>query len=236
MKNKAKVLIIAAHPDDEVLGCGGTTAKYTQKDIEVYPVILGEGATSRGIKKNNFILKKLKEAARKSAKILGAQAPIFLGLPDNQLDVFPLLKIIQKIEILLKKIKPNIIWTHHGGDINIDHQIAYQATTTAARALPQSLVEQILFFETPSSTDYQIQNLQNVFLPQWYEDISETLDLKMKALEMYHLEMRDWPHLRSYKAIEALAQYRGAMSGFIAAEAFMLGRKRVSSSNANTNF
>ncbi|MBF0492097.1 MAG: PIG-L family deacetylase [Deltaproteobacteria bacterium] len=234
MTQKEIILIIASHPDDEILGCGGTIAKYSRQGAEVYPVILAEGATSRGLtkglnrnSKKNPELKNLKEAAKNAAKILGTEIPIFLNFPDNQLDKIPLLKIIQKIEPIIKKIKPNILWTHHGYDINIDHQITHQAAITAARALPGSSIQQILFFETPSSTDYQIQSTQTAFLAQWFEDITSTLELKMKALEAYHLEMRAWPHLRSYEAIEALAKYRGAMAGFCAAEAFMLGRKMV---------
>lgn len=229
MVQKDKILIIAAHPDDEILGCGGTIAKYAKHGVDIYPVILGEGATSRSAKRNHSALKQLKKAAQQAAKILGAQPPLFFDLPDNQFDSVPLLKIIQKIEQVVAQIKPQVLWTHHGADINIDHQIAHQAAITAARALPGSTIHQILFFETPSSTDYHIQTSQTAFLAQWFEEISSTLELKMKALKAYHQEMRDWPHLRSYEAIEALAKYRGAMAGFTAAEAFMLGRKRVAS-------
>ena len=141
------------------------------------------------------------------------------------MDSIDLLYVIKTIENYIEKIKPDVVVTHHSGDLNIDHQIVHKAVMTACRPQPGCTVKRILSFEVPSSTEWQSTTINNSFIPNWFEDISDTLNLKLKALEAYKSEMREWPHARSIKAIEHLAKWRGATVGFEAAEAFMLIRE-----------
>lgn len=226
---KKSVLVIAAHPDDEVLGCGGTIATHSRAGDEVHVVIMAEGMTSRLPKRNRGAfakeLKSLGQAARKANKILGATSVTLLDFPDNRMDSLDRLDITKAVEDLVKKFQPTIVYTHHVGDVNIDHRCIHDAVITACRPLPGHCVETILFWETSSSTEYQPPQSAPPFLPNWWNDISATLDLKLDALRAYHVEMRPWPHARSLEAIEHLAKWRGASIGVSAAEAFMLGRK-----------
>lgn len=226
---KKSVLVIAAHPDDEVLGCGGTIAAHHRAGDEVHVVIMAEGITSRLPKRNRsaFVkeLKSLGQAARKANKILGATSVTLLEFPDNRMDSLARLDITKAVEDLVEKIKPSIVYTHHVGDVNIDHRCIHDAVITACRPLPGHSVDTILFWETCSSTEYQPPHSAPPFLPNWWNDISATLELKLDALRAYHQEMRPWPHARSLEAIEHLAKWRGASVGMQAAEAFMLGRK-----------
>lgn len=225
---KSKVLIVVAHPDDEVLGCGGTIVKHTQQGDEVCTLILAEGLTSRDNKrmpeKHTDTLKCLADAAHKANKILGVTSLSLHQFPDNRMDSVDLLDIVKVVEDFILQIKPDIIYTHHYGDLNIDHRITNKAVVTACRPTPSFFVQTVLFFEVPSSTEWQTDT-QKAFVPNWFVDISNTWGLKLKALESYSIEMRDWPHARSVKAVEHLARWRGASVGLEAAEAFMLGRQ-----------
>jgi len=137
----------------------------------------------------------------------------------------PILQVVQFIEGILKIEKPDTVLTHFGGDLNVDHRIVNQAVLTACRPTPQQGVKNILFFEVPSSTEWQVPNDEQAFVPNWFEDISQTLVLKIRALEMYEFELREWPHPRSVKGVEHLAHWRGASCGVDAAEGFVLGRR-----------
>jgi LmbE family N-acetylglucosaminyl deacetylase len=193
-------------------------------------LIMAEGVTSRnehGLG-NELELDKLHCAAREAAQVVGAQAPTFMQFPDNRMDTIDQLTIVKSIEIVIEKYQPSIIYTHHPLDVNIDHRITSQAVVTASRAMPQSCVESILFFEIPSSTEWQVPSAGLTFAPNWFVDITESLQTKLKALRCYNSEMRDFPHPRSIEAVECLAKWRGASSGFTAAEAFVLGRHRRS--------
>lgn len=229
MRNKS-ILIVAAHPDDEVLGCGGTIAKHARAGDGVHILILAEGATSRmrtsARGHASFVvgLRKLREAARRAGKSLGAESVRFEGLPDNRLDGQELLDVVKKIEAVIAAVRPDIVYTHHSGDVNIDHRIAHDAVIAAVRPQPGNEVSGLYFFETPSSTEWRPPNSAASFMPTHYIDISETLDHKMAALRIYASEMRPWPHPRSYRAIEHLARWRGATVGREAAEAFETGR------------
>jgi len=224
-----KVLIIAAHPDDEVLGCGGTIARHVREGDEVRIVIVAEGVTSRNIPsasaKNQ--LAKLRDCARHAASIMGAMPPIFLGLPDNKLDSIALLEVIKPIEAEVREFAPRLIYTHHGGDLNIDHRVIHAAVVTACRPSPENAVDMLLCFEIASSTDWQVGDTHLRFSPNWSVDISSTLATKLTALQAYEPEMRPWPHARSVIAQEHLARWRGASVGVEAAEAFMLARRVV---------
>jgi N-acetylglucosamine malate deacetylase 1 len=217
------VLIIAAHPDDEVLGCGGTIAKYTKEGLKVSVLFLTDGESSRNdIENVNSLILKRKNNAKAALKILGCQSISFLDFPDNRLDSIDLLDVVKKVEKYINTIKPFRVITHFVHDLNIDHQITHKAVVTACRPQPENFVRELLFFEVLSSTDWAFEKY---FEPNLFVDISSTIDLKIDALDCYHEELRDFPHPRSLKAIKSLAFYRGSMSGLFAAEAFKIGRK-----------
>jgi len=224
-----KYLIIAAHPDDEVLGCGGSIAKWSKEGHELHVLIIAEGATSRDDKRDRTAREKelsyLARSSKKAGEILGLKSVTLLNYPDNRMDSVDLLDVIKTIEKYLEKIKPEVVLTHHFGDLNIDHRLVHEAVITACRPCPDHYVKRILTFEVPSATEWRSATINNLFIPNWFEDISLTLDLKVKALESYHLEMREWPHPRSLKAVEHLARWRGSSIGCEAAEAFMLVRE-----------
>lgn len=216
------ILVIAAHPDDEALGCGGAIAKHSRDGDTVHILFLADGVGARGSKDS---LEERNEAAFKAAEILGAQPPRFLDLPDNRMDSMELLAVVQPIEKVIEELKPEVVYTHHRGDLNVDHAITHKAVMTACRGLPDHPVRQILSFEVPSSTEWQTPEPSLAFVPNWFVDIAEVYELKQKALEAYAEEMRDFPHARSFKALEALATWRGASVGVPVAEAFKLERK-----------
>lgn len=221
-----RVLVIAAHPDDEVLGCGGAIAKHSRNGDEVHVMIMAEGLTSR----DNFGdaskegLSELASAARKANEILGVASLSMHGLPDNRLDSLDRLDVIKLIEHKISEYKPECVYTHHAGDVNIDHRVIHEAVNTACRPVPGHSVKCLLFFEIPSSTEWQVPGSAPAFLPTWFVDVSGTLGTKMDALNAYAMEMRDWPHPRSCQAVDHLAKWRGASVGVEAAECFMLGR------------
>ncbi len=226
-----KVLVIAAHPDDEVLGCGGTIAKHIDTGYEVNILILSEGITSRDDKRNTSKREKdifnLKESSNDAHKILGSNSINFLGFPDNRMDTIDLLDIVKKIEKEIDKKAPEIIYTHFFADLNIDHQITHRAVVTACRPEPKQKIKEILCFEIPSSTEWQTPNSQLAFSPNTFIDISNNLEKKLTALKAYESEMKEWPHSRSIKAVESLARWRGSSGGFKAAEAFVTIRNLI---------
>ena len=224
-----KVLVIAAHPDDEVLGCGGTIVRHIEKGDEVHVVILAEGITSRDKsrdrKKRSIEIKNLSLSAKKAHKILGTKSLKLFDLPDNRMDSIDLLDIVKMVEKEVNKISPKIIYTHHVSDLNIDHSITHQAVITACRPEPVKSVKKICCFEIPSSTDWQSVTADKFFKPNCFIDISRTLKKKLSALKAYKSEMKSWPHSRSIKAIESLARWRGSSVGLKAAESFIIIRE-----------
>ena len=225
------VLVVAAHPDDEVLGCGATMARHVARGDSVHVLILAEGITSRNLKRGrrheSNALTDLSRCAKNANKILGVTSLVLERYPDNRLDSIDRLDIIKTIEKHIAKIRPRVIYTHHGADLNIDHRRVHEAVITACRPLPGHPTKEILFFEIPSSTEWQTPTQSNAFLPNWFVDVTDTLKLKLTALNAYAPELRAFPHPRSLKAVEHLARWRGANIGVQAAEAFMLGRKLV---------
>ena len=214
------VLIIAAHPDDEVLGCGGTIAHHTAKGDVVEVVIVGEGAASRPGANFSEEINNLHTAAKNAAQAMGSLPPRFFNLPDNQLDTIPLLKITQKLEKVVHEVKPNTVYTHHGGDLNVDHQIVHKAVITSCRPTPQSCIKRIYTFETLSSTEWATPSIGTAFVPNRYVDITNQLSAKLDALSCYNMEMHSFPHARSHEAAKAQAHLRGSQVGMMAAEAF----------------
>jgi N-acetylglucosamine malate deacetylase 1 len=218
------VLVVAAHPDDEFLGCGGTVARHATNGDSVKTLILAEGSTSRSLERDpdDADIALLIKAATAAAKTLGVSAPQFAKLPDNRMDGLELLDIVKQIEEVIKKLKPTIVYTHHGGDLNIDHRITHQAVMTACRPIPDSTIHSIYAFETPSSTEWASTAIGETFSPTRFVDISSHLAAKLDALNCYKTEMRAFPHARSLKALEALAILRGSQVGVPAAEAFQV--------------
>jgi len=220
-------LIIAAHPDDEVLGCGGTIAKLASEGVFVHVAFLADGVFSRasGQKDQQIELKDRRTAAQQACNILGVKSVSFGDFPDNKMDVSPLLDIVKAVEELISKHQPDTLFTHHCGDVNIDHRRIHEAVVVACRPQKGHPVKKLLAFEVASSTEWQLPHSGPVFLPNYFVDISTTLDKKLAALDLYAKELRPWPHPRSRRAVEHLAHWRGSTVGVDAAEAFMLGRQ-----------
>ena len=213
-----KIAVIVAHPDDEVLGCGGSIAYFTRNGWSVSILILATGLTSRGIATKQE-LDLLKSQAVNAASILGTSDVEFCDLPDNSMDTLPLLQVVKLVENFLIRKTPDIIFTHHKGDINVDHGITQRAVLTAARSLPETRPIELLACEILSSTEFGLAIERP--MPQMYIRLSNN-DVKKAcaALEVYKSELRDWPHPRSVEALMHQMRLRGAECGSSAAEAF----------------
>ncbi|MBM9501957.1 PIG-L family deacetylase [Leptospira sp. 201903071] len=224
------ILTIAAHPDDEILGCGATMARLAAEGCEIHILILAEGLTSRQDTRDRKSklkeLSELSQTASLAGKEVGAKTIEVLDFPDNRMDSVDRLDIIKVIEKKIEKIKPQVVFTHNKSDLNIDHRIVCDSVITACRPFPEQTVKEIYFFEVPSSTEWQIGNqAEAAFVPNYFVSIEdEYLQKKMNALKIYSSEMRTFPHSRSIEAVAALAVWRGASIGFKAAEAFSIGR------------
>ena len=225
------VLVVAAHPDDEVLGCGGTIARHADAGDQVQVLIVAEGATSRQLQRDRNQatgeLSALAQAAQRAGAILGTQGVELLDLPDNRLDSLDRLDLIKQIEERIAHHQPQVVYVHHAGDVNVDHRRLHEAVVTACRPTPGQPVRRLLSFEVASSTEWQPPGSAPPFQPNWFVDISAQWPRKREALAAYASEMRPWPHARSLEALEHLARWRGAQVGAEAAEAFHLLRNLV---------
>lgn len=213
------VLVVAAHPDDEILGAGGAMAYHSAQGQSVGVVFMSAGVGARGETAAAEVNARL-DSARKAVQAVNGSIIKLFDFPDNQFDSVPLLKVVQFIEEVVRAERPQIIYTHSHYDLNIDHQITARATLTACRPLASSCVRKLLAFEIPSSTEWRFG--QNRFQPNHFIDISKYWDKKMAAINAYEQEMRPMPHPRSQENIEALATHRGAGCGVLMAEAFEL--------------
>ena len=220
-----KILIIAAHPDDEILGCGGTAARMAKEGHEIYTAILGEGITSRDDtrqrEKRETEITQLKKQIHEANNIIGVKQVFVYDFPDNRFDSVPLLDIVKKVEEVKEKIKPDILFTHYEKDLNIDHRMTYRAVLTAARPMAGETIKEIYSFEVLSSTEWQFPL---TFSPDCFFDISETIDTKVEAMEKYKSELKEYPHPRSIKGIRLNAEHWGMKTGVPFAEAFKLVR------------
>lgn len=221
------ILVLAAHPDDEVLGCGGTIAKLADGGAIVHVAFLADGVFSRAgdQTKQQERLRNRRVAAQEACNILGVKSVSFGDFPDNRMDTIALLDITKAVEELIAEHQPNTVFTHHVGDVNIDHRRMHEAVVTACRPQLDHPVKTLLCFEVPSSTEWQLPGSAPVFAPNWFINISDTLSRKLAALDAYAAELRNWPHPRSRQGVEHLAHWRGVTVGVDAAEAFMLGRQ-----------
>ena len=226
-----RVLVVAAHPDDEVLGCGGTIAQHADAGDQVQVLIVAEGATSRQQQRDRIHageeLSGLAQAAKMAGSILGAAGVELLDLPDNRLDSLDRLDLIKRIEESIDRHQPQVVYVHHSGDVNVDHRRLHEAVVTACRPTPGHSVRRLLSFEVASSSEWQPPGSAPAFQPNWFVDISAQWARKRKALVAYASEMRPWPHARSLEALEHLARWRGAQVGVEAAEAFCLLRQLI---------
>lgn len=223
MKNKT-ILVIVAHPDDETIGMGGTIALHSEKGDDVFCLSLCDGVSARDNHTDDQ-LKIRNKAAQTTAdrlKFKWLKSPNF---KDNCLDAISLISVIKSIEKIKEKIKPDIIYTHSQADLNIDHRIVNQATLTAFRPQSNELCSEIRLMEVSSATDYSFGKINGLFEPNLFISIKDVWDLKLKALESYSMEIRDYPHTRSYDGIKNLAKYRGNQVGLDMAEAFEIVRK-----------
>ena len=216
-------MVVAAHPDDEAIGCFGTLLKHYKFGDEINIIFLSDGVSSRGINKKKK--HERKKNCLKVLKIIGLKSKnvFFLDYPDNMIDTVPLLDVIKNIEEIKKKIQPNVLYTHFSNDLNIDHRIAYQAAITASRPSKNETIKKILCFEIVSSTEWSDKNKQ-IFSPNYFVDISKFINRKLKALAIYDKEIKKSPNARSLENIKNLALLRGSRAGVNYAEAFFIER------------
>ncbi len=218
------VLVVAAHPDDEILGCGATMARHAAEGDRVTVLLMADGVGARNPENATAALAERQSAARKANKILGVENVTLLTYPDNRMDTVALLDIVQDVEKVMRHCMPEIVYTHHSGDVNIDHRLVSEAVVVACRSTPGFSVRKLLCFETASSTEWRPAVSNMCFAPNYFVNISSYLALKLQALEVYSEELRAFPHPRSKTAVAHLAAWRGATVGVEAAEAFELAR------------
>ena len=232
------ILVLAAHPDDEVLGMGGTIKKFTKKGFNVKIVIFATGISARRssnykntenydvddntILKMNKQIEKLKIDARSASKVLGVSDIEFLDFPDNEMDLISNLEITKSIEKIIKKFKPDQVFTHSGFDVNVDHRMLYHATLAATRPKSKSKIKRVYSFEVPSSTEWYFPSQ---FSPNFFVNIDNEIKSKINALKKYKTELNKFPHPRSIMALDAIAKKWGSVSGYNNAEAFTLIRE-----------
>lgn len=218
-----RIMVVVAHPDDEILGAGATLRRHVEDKDEVYCLILSRGVTAR----KNFEkteIDNLLVHSKNAGNVIGFKESYYEDLPDNSFDTVSLLEVTQIIEKYLEKIKPDVIYTQFENDLNIDHRITCQAVVTASRPCNENCPEEIYCFETLSSTEWQNKQYKQ-FCPNVYIDVEKCIEKKIEAMSKYLAEIREYPHSRSAEGIKILAQYRGLESGLLYAEAFCLIRK-----------
>lgn len=221
------IAVIAAHADDEALGCGGTIAKFVKAGCQVHVLLLADGETSRSdLDAENYdkATKLRKKAAARANEILGTTSLTTLNFPDNRMDGLELLDVVKVVETFIAEHRPNVVITHFPNDVNIDHQITHQAVVVACRPQPNHCVQELLFMEIASSTEWIPGMGQGLFSPNYWVDITEFIDIKMAALNAYKDELREFPHPRSIKGVKALSRWRGCAAGVASAESFVVGR------------
>ncbi|HYE32283.1 MAG TPA: PIG-L deacetylase family protein [Methylomirabilota bacterium] len=212
----SRVLVIAAHPDDEVLGCGGALRLHKNRGDSVCVLIAaGRSEAESGYGKSQASL------ADAAAKVMGVDDLRILGLPDQRLDVIPMVELTQKIEEVVQDWKPDTVYIHHAGDVNRDHYALATASLVATRPV-QRFIRQVFAFETISSTEW---GYPRTFIPDTWLDISSVLDVKLRAMECYAPELRPYPHPRSLEAIKHRAHAWGNQCCLEAAEVFMTVRR-----------
>lgn len=224
------ILVVAAHPDDEILGVGGTIARRVAEGDIAYALILGEGQTSRWQIREaaeRAVVDELHKDTLSSANVIGYKEVFFSDFPDNRFDSVDMLDVVKSIEKYMAELKPDVVYTHHEGDLNVDHQVTARAVLTATRPFGNYPVKEIYEFETVSSTEWYFGEKSNCFSPNVFVDITNTFQKKCNAMEMYRSELCKFPHPRSLEMLEAVAKKWGGTVGKNYAEAFELVRKVI---------
>lgn len=229
LRNK-NILIVVAHPDDELLGLGATMNRLIKEfNVKTHVVILGEGITSRADQrdperwKEELIIHR--SNVKKAQQAIGYNSISTYNFPDNRFDTTPLLDIVKVIEKEKDKFKPEVIFTHHGGDLNIDHQRTFEATITSTRPMDSETTRIIITFETSSGTEWRASTDPKHFIPNLFISVSEeNLMSKISGMESYEFEKRRYPHPRSSEALRIQAQRWGIVVGKKYAEAFCIVR------------
>lgn len=231
--NNKKILVVVAHPDDELLGLGATMNKLIyEHNCNIRVVILGEGLTSRSDKRDpdkwSEKLNIHKQNINDASKAIGFSSVGIYNFPDNRFDSIDLLDIIKIVEKEKNEFQPEIIFTHHGGDLNIDHKRTFEAVITATRPVEKETVKAIISFETPSGTEWMASSDPNKFVPNLFISVNEeNLKAKIKGMESYKYEKRLFPHPRSPEALKIIANRWGIMNGCEFAEAFCIIRSII---------
>jgi len=219
------VLVVAAHPDDEALGCAGTLFRHRRAGAEVSVLFLADGETARTGADSDGVARRTR-MAEAAAAAMGGLSVRMAGFPDNRLDAVAMLDLARAVEAALAECDPTLVYTHHAGDLNIDHRRAHQAAMTACRPLPGRRVREIRCFEVLSSTEWGGPGMGPSFDPTLFIGLdTDALAAKRSALEAYAPEMRDAPHPRSWETVAALATLRGSAVGLPAAEGFVTARR-----------
>lgn len=224
---KMRILVVAAHPDDEVLGAGASIAKWSEAGHEVYTLILGEGVTSRQVVRNSDSdsnqLGILHSEMIRANRELGVREVFSEKLPDNRFDQIDLLDVVKLVEKTIAEVKPQLVLTHFKSDLNIDHQITNQAVLTASRPVPNTEITAVWSFETLSATEW---NYPLSFSPNLFHQVTQAqLNCKIRAMQIYQSELRDYPHPRSIEGIRITAENWGIKNGVQFAEAFQILRE-----------
>lgn len=224
--NNQTVMVIAAHPDDEVLGLGGTIAKLADRGANIHLLILTDGSTSQYRNDPDLaeILHEKKNETEACAKILGIQTIIYGGFPDMKLDTIPHIILNQCIEQALNQYHPEIVFTHFWGDVNLDHQLAFHSTMVAVRPTKEQTVRELFCYRIPSSTEWSAPNETKAFSPNYFVDVSGYEKQKKKAIACYEKELREYPHPRSLQAVSEADTAAGLKVGLLQAEEFMIIR------------
>lgn len=217
-----RILVIAPHPDDEILGCGGTMIKNIKEGNEVYVCVVTKGYPPLFNAERTELNRKDTIACHKA---IGVKETFYLDFPSTQLETVPRFEFNGKILDVVRRLTPDEVYIPHWGDMQKDHQMVAEACMVALRPKYMPQVKRVYGYETMSETAWNAPNIQNEFIPNVYVDISDTLEEKKIALSYFKLQVSDFPDARSLEAIEALAKYRGALMNVLAAEAFMLIRE-----------
>lgn len=214
------ILVVAAHPDDEVLGCGGTMARHAAKGEAVHVLVV-----SRGVLVGAEVVAQVREEMRNAHAILGVKGVQFLDFPAAQLDTVPAHRLADAMAKVIQSLAPSTLYLPHHGDLHMDHRLVYIAGLVAARPTQEGFVQRILTYETVSETDWAPPTAGDAFVPTVYVDITRFLKQKLEAAACFHSQMRESPHTRSLRSLEALATWRGGTVHVAAAEAFALVRE-----------
>ncbi len=221
---RMKVLVIAAHPDDEVYGMGGTIAKLCKQGHDLYVLILTEGCSAQ-YKDQPHLIEEKKNQAYEANAILGVKKVVFGDLPDMKLDTLEHLEINAVIEEAIRELEPEVVYTHFYGDVNKDHRCVFESTMVAVRPVHSQCVREVYCYQVPSSTEWAANVAQSIFIPNVFEEISEYYDKKQDSILVYSSEIRDYPHPRSLKVVELYDSALAKRNGLELSEGFMLIRK-----------